>query len=163
MKKLTLYVRCSLAAVIVFAAALAGALILRPPYLLAYAPIILASGLSALLRYTSARRNLRAARLIVENTIVSIQPAVICGQANFEIYVSVFGILLDDRIIEWGGGSGKSLKAVEIGCDYISIDCGTKGNNQHVRLLYSRPGDDELATVIEKFRYETGVVPVKEG
>ena len=162
MKKLTLHARGSLTAVIVFAAALAGALILRPPYWLAYAPVILAAGLAALLHYIPARKNLRSAQLIVENTIIPIQPAVICGQTNFGIYVSVFGILLDDQIIEWGGGSGKSLKAVKIGRDYISIDCGTKEDDQHVRLLYPRPGDDELTAIIEKFRYETGIVPTME-
>jgi len=170
-KKLTLRARCSLAAVIVFAAALAAALILRPPYWIAYAPVILAAGFSALLYYTPAQKRFRTAQVIVENTIIRSQLAVLHGQTeltkeeaeelreSFGIYVSVFGILMGDKIINWGGASGNRLKAVEIGRDYISIDCGTKENDQHVRLLYARPGEEELAGIINKFRHETNVVP----
>jgi len=174
-KKLKLHARGSLAAVIVFAAALTGALILRPPYWFSYTPIILAAELSALLYYIPAYKNLELARIIVDNTIIRNQLVILRGQTEldreeaeklretFEIYVSTFGILLGDKIIHWGGSSGKKLKTVEIGQDYISIDCGTKVNNQNVRLLYSRPDDDTLADIIEKFRYETGVIPVIAG
>ena len=32
-----------------------------------------------------------------------------------------------------------------------------------IRLLYARPGEDELAGIIKKFRYETNVVPTIAG
>jgi len=175
MKKLVLHAYCSLAAVIVFTAALAVVLILRPPYWITYALIIFAAGLSALLQYTPARKNLRAAQLIVENTIIRIQLAAMRGQTEldreeaeklretFVIHVSTFGILLGNKVIKWGGRSGNRLKAVEIGRDYISIDCGTNENSQNVRLLYARPGEDELAGIIKKFQYETNVIPTIAG
>ena len=175
MKELKLHALCSLAAVIVFAAAGILALILRPPYWAAYAPVIMALGLVALLHYIPARKEYSAAQLIVENAIIRIQPADICGQTeldieeseklkeSFVIYISTFGILLGNKTIVWGGSSEKRLKAVEIGCDYISIDHGTKENQQNVRLLYARPGEDELAEIIEKFKYETNVVPSVAG
>ena len=175
MKKLKLHALCSLAATIVFAAAAILALILRPPHWVAYEPVIMAIGLVALLHYIPARKEYGAAQVIVENAIIRIQPADLQGQTEwdseeaeklretFVIYISTFGILLGSKTINWGGSSEKRLKAVEIGRDYISIDHGTKENSQNVRLLYARPGEDELAQIIEKFKYETNIVPSVAG
>jgi len=174
-KKLKLHALCSLAVAIVFEAAGVVALILQPPYWVAYAPVILAIGLVALLHYIPVRKEYRAAQVIVENTIIRIQPADMRGQTEwdieeaeklketFVIYISTFGILLGSKAIDWGGSSKKQLRAVEIGRDYISIDHGTKENKQNVRLLYARPGDDELDKIIEKFKYETNIVPSVAG
>ena len=175
MKKLKFHALFSLVATIVFAAAGITALILQPPYWDAYEPVILAIGLVALLHYIPSRKEYSAAQLIVENTIIRIQLADMHGQTELDIeeaeklretyviYISTFGILLGDKTINWGGDSEKRLKAVEIGRDYISIDHGTKENDQNVRLLYDRPGEDELVEIIEKFRYETNVVPTVTG
>jgi len=174
-KKLKLHTVCSLAVAIVFAAAGIAALVLRPPYWVTYAPVIMALGLVALLHYIPVRKEFIAAKVIVENTIIRIQLADMHGQTEwdieeaeklketFVIYISTFGILLGSKTINWGGASEKRLKAVEIGRDYISIDHGTKENNQNVRLLYARPGEDELAEIIKKFQYETNVVPSVAG
>ena len=172
MKKLVLRVRCLLTSLIVFTAALVWVLILRPPDWIVYAPIILAGGLAALLYYTPARKNLKNAQLIIENTILPIQLAVLRGQTeedrdeaeklreNFGIYVSTFGILLGDKIIMFNQ-KGIWLRKVEIGRDYISFDYGSRDEAlQNIRLLYSRPDGNELANIIEKFRVETRVVPV---
>jgi len=146
-------------------------LILQPPYWVAYDPVILAIGFVALLHFIPAIKEYSVAQVIVENTIIRIQLADMHGQTEwdieeaeklqetFVIYISTFGILLGSKIISWGGNSEKRLKAVEIGRDYISIDHGTKENNQNVRLLYARPGEDELAEIIKKFQYETNVIP----
>jgi len=170
-KKLKLHALCSLAASVVFMAAGTAAFILRPPYWAAYAPVIMAIGLAALLFYIPARKDFRSALVIVENTIIRIQPAVIRGQTEWDmeeakklretlaIYISTFGVLLGGKIINWGGDSDKRLKTVEIGRDYISIDHGAKENHQNVRILYARPGGDELAEIVKKFRYETNIVP----
>jgi len=174
-RKLKLHAQYSLAATIVFAVAGIAAFILRPPYWVAYEPVILAIGLVALLHYIPSRKEYSAAQLIIENTIIRIKLADMHGQTEWDIeeaeklketyviYISTFGILLGDKIISWGGKSEKRLKAVEIGRDHISIDYGTKENNQNIRLLYARPGEDELAEIIEKFRYETNVVPTVTG
>ena len=175
MKKLKLHALCSLTAAVIFATAGIAALILRPPYWVAYAPVIMALGLVALLHYIPVRKEYGAARVIVENAIICIQPAEIHGQTEwdmeeaeqlrekFVIYISTFGILLGGKTISWGGSGEKRLIAVEIGRDYISIDHGTKENNQNVRLLYARPCEDELARIIKKFQYETNVVPSVAG
>ena len=175
MKKMKLHAVCSLTSAIVFTVAGIVAFILRPPYWVAYDPVILAIGLVALLYYIPARKDFRSAQVIIENTIIRIQPADMYGQTEwdveeaeklqetFVIYISTFGILLGDKIINWGGSSDNRLKAVEIGRDYISIDHGTKENQQNVRLLYARPGEDELAEIIKKFQYETNVVPSVAG
>ena len=175
MRNLKLHSLRSLAAVIVFIAAEIATLILQPPYWVAYAPVILSIGLVALLDYIPVRKEYSAAQVIVENTIIRIQLADMHGQTewdieeaeklkeNYVIYISTFGILLGSKAINWGGNSENRLKAVEIGRDYISIDHGTKENNQNVRLLYARPGEDELAEIINKFRYETNVVPSVTG
>jgi len=135
----------------------------------------MAIGLVALLQYIPVQKEYSAAQVIVENRIIRIQLADMRGQTELDIeeaeklretyviYISAFGILLGDKIISWGGSSDKRLKAVEIGREYISIDYGTNVNNQNVRLLYVRPGEDELAEIIQKFRYETNVVPSVDG
>jgi len=171
-KKLALHARCSLAAVIVFAAALVGVLILRPQNWIAYAPVILAVGLAALLHCTLARKNLKNAQLIVENAIIPIEPAILRGQTeeyggeaeklreNFRIIVSAFGILLGDKMVIFNQ-NGIWLRKVEIGQDYLSFDYGARNEAlQNIRLQYSRPDGNELAHIIEKFRQETRVVPV---
>ena len=171
MEKLLLRTRSSLAAVVVCAAALAVALVQRPPHWAAYALMMLAAGLAALRLYISARKKLISAQLIVENAILYIEPAVLRGRdgegeenpcKTICMYVSVFGILLGGAIITWGqdGDRDGRLKAVEIGRDYLSIDYGTKKEAQNIRLLYARPDSDSLAGIVEKFRYETGIVPV---
>ena len=171
MKKLVLHARVSLAAVVVCAAALTVALIQRPTNWTAYALMILAAELAALFRYVPARKKLISAQLIVENAILHIEPAVLHGRnkeaeenlcETVGMYVSVFGILLGGEIITWGqdGDRDGRLKAVEIGRDYLSIDYGTRGEAQNIRLLYARPDSDSLAGIVKKFRYETGIVPV---
>ena len=170
-RKLKLHTICSLIGAVIFLTAGSMVLILQPPYCVAYVPVILAFGLVALLHYIPVRREYKVAQAIVENTIICIEPANMQGQTewdleeaeklkeSFVIYISTFGILLGDKIISWGNTGDKKLKAVEIGRDYISIDHGTNENPQNIRLLYARPGEDELTEVIEKFKYETNVVP----
>lgn len=161
-----------LIAVIAFAAALAGVLIVQPLNWLVYAPVILAAALAALLHYTPARKNLKSAQLIAENTIIFIEPAVLHGRTeedrenaeklgeNFRINISAFGILLGDKIILFNQ-NGIWLRKVEIAQDYISLDYGSRDEAlQNIRILYSRPDENALADIIEKFRTETRVVPV---
>ena len=154
------------------AAWLAAALTLRFPYWEYYVVFALMGGTLAAAILFTASKNLRSARLIVENTILHIQPAVLQGRdeehgdednlhETFGMFVSVFGILLGAKIIKWGqdGGRDGRLKAVQIGRDYLAIDYGTREETQSIRLLYSRPDDDTLAGIIEKFRCDTGIIP----
>lgn len=124
---------------------------------------------------------LKTAKLIIENQILYIQPMAmgVLGWENgssgridkdlgkdaagspaesIEVFVSCFGILLGSKIIKFNQ-QGIRLKAVEIGRYYLSIDYGTDMDIRNIRLLYARPDSAVLADIIEKFRYETGIMP----
>lgn len=124
---------------------------------------------------------LKTAKLMIENKILYIQPMAMgdLGWENgtsgridqdlgkdaaglpaesIEVFVSCFGILLGSKIIKFNQ-EGIRLKAVEIGRHYLSIDYGTDMDIRNIRLLYTRPDSDALTGIIEKFRYETGIVP----
>lgn len=114
-------------------------------------------------------RKLKTGELIVENRILHIRAAVIsegvCPVANpedangLDIFISYFGILLDSKIIKFNQ-EGTRLKAVEIGRDSISLTYGTDKQVHKTRILRAAIDKRELDGIIEKFRYETGIVPV---
>ena len=169
MKKIAWYARSFLAASIFCAAAFAAVLILHPPHWKPYAALALSAGLLAAFLFFTENQRLTAARLIVENQILHIQPAVLRerdsakeGKAEscetVEMFVSCFGILLGSKVIKFNQ-EGIRLKAVEIGRDYLSLDYGRDTDIHNIRLIYSRPDSTVLASIIEKFRYETGITP----
>lgn len=114
-------------------------------------------------------RTIKTARLIVENPILHIRTAIISkifGDAeepeeieNTDVFVSYFGILLEAKIIKFNQ-DGILLKAVEIGRDYILLSYGTDKWVQNTRLLRAVISNEELGKIVERFRYETGIVPV---
>lgn len=169
MKKIAWYARCFLAASIFCAAAFAAMLILQPPHWKPYAVMALSAGLIAAFFFFAMNQRLTAARLIVENQILHIQPAVLrerdstkeseaASCETVEMFVSCFGILLGSKVIKFNQ-EGIRLKAVEIGRDYLSLDYGRDMDIRNVRLIHSRPDRTVLAGIIEKFRYETGITP----
>ena len=169
MKKIARYARCLLAASIFCAIAFAAALILQPPSWKLYAGVALTAGLIAAFLFFTMRKKLTAARLIVENQILHIQPAVQRVRNSMkeseaesletvEMFVSCFGILLGSKVIKFNQ-EGIRLKAVEIGRDYLSLDYGRDTDISNIRLIHSRPDSAVLADIIEKFRYETGITP----
>ena len=131
------------------------------------ASVIIASGISVGLCIRE-RGKLKIARLIAENPILHIHTAVISdisGEAaqrldteNTEVFISYFGILLDEKTIKFNQ-DGIRLRAVEIGADFISLTYGTEKRTQNIRLL--RPAIDPAAMekICERFRYETGITP----
>jgi len=115
-------------------------------------------------------KKIKMARLIVENQILYICPAMIDGFNNnkkeatsplqvIEVFISCFGILFDWRIIRFNQ-NGIHLKAVEIERDFISITYGTDKRTKSVRLLHAAIDSRELECIVHKFRYETGIVPI---
>lgn len=125
--------------------------------------------LAAALAVRESRR-LSAARLIVENQILHIQPAVFQMQRNgkrsdyhwkepVEVFVSCFGILLDSKIIKFNQ-EGIRLKAAGIGRGYLSLHYGTDTVTRKVRLFHAGADSGRLEDIIERFRYETGITPV---
>lgn len=169
MKKIVWYAKYSLTASIFCAIAFAAALILQPPSWKLYAGVALTAGLIAAFLFFTMRKKLTAARLIVENQILHIQPAVQRVRNSMkeseaesletvEMFVSCFGILLGSKVIKFNQEDIR-LKAVEIGRDYLSLDYGRDTDISNIRLIHSRPDSAVLADIIEKFRYETGITP----
>ena len=111
---------------------------------------------------------LKIARLIAENPILHISTAAISDISaeasqpenieNTEVFVSYFGILLDEKIIKFNQ-DGIRLRAVEIGTDFISFTYGTEKRTQNIRLLRPAIDPPTIAEISEKFRYETGITP----
>lgn len=81
------------------------------------------------------------------------------GVDDIDVFVSYFGILLESRVIKFNQ-EGTFLKAVEIGPDYISLTYGTDKRVQSTRLLHAAIDDEEVERIAERFRHETGIVPV---
>ena len=163
-----------LSAAILCAAGLAAVLIIRPANWWITALLFFAAVFVASVLFAADRKRLIQAAVIVENTIIHIQPAVINAKSAEEkeiaekihesttIYISCFGILMGSKLIKWCDGSGVRLKSVEIGSDYIYMEYGAKNAEiKNIRLLYFKPDDEaELADIVEKFRFKTGIVPV---
>lgn len=169
MKRIVWHTRCFLAASISCAVAFAAVLMLQPPNWKPYAVVALTAGLVASFLFFTMNQRLIAARLIVENQILHIQPAVLRERDSMkeneaescetvEMFVSCFGILLGSKVIKFNQ-KGIRLKAVEIGRDYLSLDYGRDTDFRNIRLIHSRPDSAVLAGIIEKFRYETGITP----
>jgi len=172
MRKLVLYAWLFFTTTVICAAAFTLMIIFRPPIVVMSALLFFVAGAASVFLLVDTCKKLSVAQTIVESAVIHIEPAVIYAQTveeqkeaerfrdNFGIYVSSFGILLGAKIIRFNQ-SGIWLKKVEIGTDYISFDYGEKDKEiQNIRLLYSKPGEDELVGIIENFRKDTGVVPV---
>lgn len=169
MKKIARYARRFMTASIFCATAFTAAIILQPPNWTPYAVVALIAGLIATFLFFTMNQRLTAARLIVENQILHIQPAVLREWDSMkeseaescetvEMFVSCLGILLGSKVIKFNQ-EGIRLKSVEIGRDYISLDYGRDTNLRNIKLIHSRPDSAVLADIIEKFRYETGITP----
>ena len=169
MKKIAWYARSFLAASIFCAAAFAAVITLQPTNWKPYAAMVLSAGLLAAFLFFTMNQRLTAARLIVENQILHIQPAVERVRGSMkeseaescetvEMFVSCFGILLGSKVIKFNQ-EGIRLKAVEIGRDYLSLDYGRDTDIRSIKLIHSRPDNPGLEDIIEKFRYETGITP----
>lgn len=114
-------------------------------------------------------RKLKTATLIIENQIMHIQPALIdvgiCGKKDtseniggIEVFISCFGILLDSKVIKFNL-DGIHLKTVEIGRQFICLTYGTGEQTHKIRILHEKISNEELENIVEKFRYETSVIP----
>lgn len=169
MKRIVWHTRCSLTAAIFCTVAFAAVLILRSTYWKPYAVAALAAGLIAAFLFFTVNKKLTAARLIVENQILHIQPAVQRVRGSMkaseaescetvEMFVSCFGILLGSKVIKFNQEDIR-LKAVEIGRNYLSLDYGTDTDIRNIWLIHSISDSAVLEGIIEKFHHETGITP----
>ncbi|MGI5835755.1 MAG: hypothetical protein ACOX87_04580 [Chloroflexota bacterium] len=78
---------------------------------------------------------------------------------SYDVFVSYFGILLGSRIVRFNQ-DGIFLKGVKIGRDSISLTYGTDKGTRITRFLHPEISQGELERIAERFRYETGIVPV---
>lgn len=112
---------------------------------------------------------LRTARLITDNEILSISPAIIevedsernnkmTSLKTLEVVISCFGILVGSEIIKFNQ-DGIVLKAVEITDSTIVLTYGIKQETRRILLLHQSLESAKIAEIVEAFRYETGVVP----
>lgn len=132
-------------------------------------PLILLAAILAPALTVREGRRLSAAKLIVENQILHIQPAVFQVQRSVkqeyhlkehaEVFVSCFGILLDSKVIKFNQ-EGIPLKAAEIGHACLSLHYGTGTATRNVRLFHAGADRVRLEDIMERFRYETGITPV---
>jgi hypothetical protein len=169
LKKLTQQAHFLLTAAILTAALSVMLYLLRVPVLKGFLPVFLSAALVFTVFYERALKTIADARLIVENQILHIQPAVIFEQTpekagqlteeSLHFFVSCFGILLDGRVIRFNRGN-IVLKAVELGRDYICLTYGTAEKEQRAKLLCPVLGEQEEAEIARKFYYETGITVV---
>lgn len=112
-------------------------------------------------------KRLKDAQLIIENRILNICPVIsdqndrrVSGipAENLEVFISCFGILFDSRIIKFSQ-EGIRLKSVDIGRDFITLTYGDDRQIRSTRLLRPEIDSSEMIGIVEKFRYETGIIP----
>lgn len=118
----------------------------------------------------NAYRSYQAARLIIDNEIMRIKSAVI-EEASLtsedytsqiegaEVIISCFGVLLGSQVIKFNIDK-IILQRVEIGRQFICLTYGKAEWKRRLRILHNVNDYQELQSYVERFRYETGVVPV---
>lgn len=170
MKKLVRHAHYFFAAGILEALAFIVTIFLQPPNWKLTAAVVLVITLVTVFLLGKVEIDISTARLIIENQILHIQPAVIQNLKeeektadllpgeSIEVYVSGFGVLLDSKNIKFNQ-EGIRLKAVELGRHFISLTYGTNLRTHNTKLLHAEISDDVLAEVSRKFRYETGITP----
>lgn len=126
----------------------------------------MATSITFLSLYIRIHQRLKVARLIVENQILHIQPAVIhehigedittLSNSSVEVFVSCFGILLDSKVIKFNQNDIR-LKTVELDQDFICLTYGTKEKVSSTKLLHGKINESELDQISHSFLYETGL------
>ena len=146
MKRIVWYSRCFMVASMFCAVAFAGAILLQPTDWKAYAIVALTTGGMFGFLFFAVKKKLTAARLIVENQILNIQPAVLRERnstkerkpescESVEVFVSCFGILLGSKVIKFNR-EGIRLMAVEIEQSDLSLDYGRGMDIHNIRLIH---------------------------
>lgn len=109
-------------------------------------------------------QNLKQAKLIVDNKIMSIQPVLMKTQdgqtdaQSIDMTISCFGILLDTKVIRFNQGN-VHLKTVELNHDYICIKYGSYKRDKEIRLLHKQIDEEQINEILKKFHFETGIIP----
>ncbi len=108
---------------------------------------------------------LKEAELIWDNSILVVSSALITTENGKErsvaeqTVVSVFGILMGNRIYKWGsdGVHGVRLSSVIIEKAHIRLTFGDSSKTMWVRLLHGMVDEQEVFRVKERLWRETGI------
>lgn len=114
-------------------------------------------------------RKYKDAVLILENEILHIQVAKIEQKTSkstayaltangIEVCISCFGVMLDSKIIKFNRDK-ITLNSVEIRQDSISFVYGSEGVSERLTILHGVLNKEQILSIVNRFRYETGVVP----
>ncbi len=112
---------------------------------------------------------LKSARLIAENELLHVCPAVIRtensiqpGSTAMEVSISCFGILLNTQVIRFNRKANR-LRRVEIGRDMIVLIYGTDAQMEKTAILHEPMDRDAAQSIARQFRFETGAESVLYG
>lgn len=123
---------------------------------------VIAVGLILLYRQS---RLLNAAMVICDSRILTVPSSVVTlenipnQQQAEETIVSTFGLLLGNRVYQWGceGVYGVRLRKVRIDKEHICLSFGDDGKMLCVELLHGLSDRQSIMEIVETIWYEIGV------
>lgn len=100
------------------------------------------------------------AKLIIDNEILSIKIVEFDSNPkdSIEFIISCFGILLGEKIVMFNT-DGIKLKEINITKDTLNIIYGKEKKIKNIRLFHKISDKEQLNKILEKFHYETGIIP----
>lgn len=110
-------------------------------------------------------RLLYNAGLICDNGIICVPSAIVTAE-NYpdkklteETIVSTFGLLLGNKLYQWGcdGVRGTRLRQIKLDRERIWLTFGTDNETLRVELLHGITNKQRVMEITQKLRHETGV------
>ncbi len=128
---------------------------------------IICAGLTAAALFLLYRQSrlLRAAIVIYDSRILTVPSSIVTlenqpeqKQAE-ETIVSTFGLLLGNKVYQWGceGVYGVRLREVQIDKEHICLSFGADGEKLRVCLLHGLIDGQSVTEIAQKIWHETGV------
>ena len=110
-------------------------------------------------------RLLGTAMLIYDSRILTVPSAIVTSENQpnqkqaEETIVSTFGLLLGNKVYQWGceGVYGVRLRDVQIDKEHICLSFGADGEMLRVRLLHGLTDGQSVTEIAQKIWHETGV------
>ncbi len=124
-----------------------------------------AAGISSLILLYRQNSLLYAAGLICDNSILIVPSSIVtkenCASEKMmeKTVVSTFGLLLGDRVYQWGceGIRGIRLQNVRMDREHIYLTFGVDDNKLSVELLHGMTDRQSVVEITHKIWHETGV------
>jgi hypothetical protein len=110
-------------------------------------------------------RLLGAAMLIYDSRILTVPSSIVTSENQLnqkqaeETIVSTFGLLLGNKVYQWGceGVYGVRLREVQIDKEHICLSFGADGEMLRVELLHGLTDRQRVMEITQKIWHETGV------